>query len=147
MRSSVQIGKNLSEEFCTNRGSEKETIFRVISSTPLPHFCRSKVFQTMSEFSIPAKNARLFKMTLIDTGSPLKMGISSKSFIRKEVSRKQTAFRVISSTSCRKKLYETQIDTYHLFLHYKTDFDSPLSSKVFQAMSEFGSPAKVHPAL
>ena len=43
----------------------------------------------------------------------------------------------------RKKKYETQVDTYHLFVDYKAAFDRPVRDRVFSAMSELGISAKL----
>lgn len=56
---------------------------------------------------------------------------------------KSTTDQIFTLRQILEKTHEKQIDTYHLFVDYKAAFDSPIRSKVFQAMSEFGIPAKL----
>ena len=56
---------------------------------------------------------------------------------------KSTIDQIFTLRQILEKTQEKQIDTYHLFVDYKAAFDSPIRSKVFQAMSEFGIPAKL----
>ncbi|XP_073814500.1 uncharacterized protein [Musca autumnalis] len=56
---------------------------------------------------------------------------------------KSTIDQIFTLRQILEKTQEMQIDTFHLFVDYKAAFDSPIRSKVFQAMSDFGIPAKL----
>ncbi|XP_073848775.1 uncharacterized protein [Musca autumnalis] len=56
---------------------------------------------------------------------------------------KSTIDQIFTLRQILEKTQEMQIDIFHLFVDYKAAFDSPLRSKVFHAMSEFGIPAKL----
>ena len=56
---------------------------------------------------------------------------------------KSTTDQIFTLRQILEKTHEYQINTCHLFVDFKSAFDSPIRDEVYTAMSEFGIPAKL----
>ena len=54
-----------------------------------------------------------------------------------------TIYQIFPIRQILEKTHEKQVNTHHLFVDYKADFDSPIRDRVYAAMSELGIPAKL----
>ena len=56
---------------------------------------------------------------------------------------KSTIDQIFTLRQILQKTRDKQIDTYHLFIDFKSAFDTPHIDHLYSTMSEFGIPAKL----